>query len=193
LAVARDVNRHRVQSVGEESTRYCNYSKEKFGKELNIIEPIWFTDEEKEILHNESNHMSFQEMCALISSGTDFSVMKQVDYWMFANMACEYAYMMNTTQFGENNWNAQKGSLMLPLDTKTESIHTAFASDWCHFFNLRALGTTGAPRPSAKEVAWPLMNEFIDRQYITLDDIDTEKYYKIIEEFGNNIDEYIKK
>lgn len=193
LAVARDVNRHRVQSVGEESTRYCNYSKEKFGKELNIIEPIWFTDEEKEILHNESDHMSFQEMCALIGRGADFSAMKQVDYWMFANMACEYAYMMNTTQFGENNWNAQKGSLMLPLDTKTESIHTAFASDWCHFFNLRALGTTGAPRPSAKEVAWPLMNEFIDRQYITLDDIDTEKYYKIIEEFGNNIDEYIKK
>ena len=36
LAVARDVNRHRVQSIGEESTRYCNYSKEKFGKELNI-------------------------------------------------------------------------------------------------------------------------------------------------------------
>ena len=117
--------------------------------------------------------------------------MKQVDYWIFANLACEYAYMMNTTQFGENNWTAQKGSLMLPLDTKTESIHTAFVSDWCHFFNLRALGTTGAPRPSAKEVAWPLMIEFMSRGYISTSDINSTKYSQIIEKF-NNIEDYIK-
>ena len=191
LAVARDVNRHRVQSIGEESTRYCNYSKEKFGKELNVIEPIWFTNDEKKILHNESDHMSFKEMCELIARGTDFPTMKQVDYWMFANLACEYAYMMNTTQFGEKNWTAQKGSLMLPLDTKTESIHTAFVSDWCHFFNLRALGTTGSPRPSAKEVAWPLMIEFMSRGYISTSDINSTKYAQIIEKF-DNIEDYIK-
>ena len=191
LAVARDVNRHRVQSIGEESTRYCNYSKEKFGKELNVIEPIWFTNDEKKILHNESDHMSFIEMCELIARGTDFPVMKQVDYWMFANLACEYAYMMNTTQFGEKNWTAQKGSLMLPLDTKTESIHTALVSDWCHFFNLRALGTTGSPRPSAKEVAWPLMIEFMSRGYISTSDINSTKYAQIIEKY-DDIEDYIK-
>ena len=192
LAVARDVNRHRVQSVGEESTRYCNYSKEKFGKELNIIEPIWFTDDEKEIIHNEKEHMSFKDMCKLIARGTDFPAMEQVDYWLFANMACEYAYMMNTTQFGEKNWTAQKGSLILPLDTKTCSVHTAFVSDFCHFFNLRALGTTGAPRPSAKEIAWPLMMEFIDRDYIKPEDLDEKRYFEIFEKYGENIEDYIK-
>lgn len=191
LAVARDINRHRVQSIAEESTRYCNYSKEKFGKELNIIEPIWFTDDEKEIIHSEKDHMSFQEMCELISRGTDFPAMEQVDYWLFANMACEYAYMMNTTQFGEKNWTAQKGSLILPFDTKTCSVHTAFVSDWCHFFNLRALGTTGAPRPSAKEVAWPLMEEFLNRNWITLDMINENKYNQIKEKYPN-IEDYIK-
>ena len=192
LAVARDVNRHRVQSIGEESTRYCNYSKEKFGAELNIIEPIWFTDDEKEIIHSKQDHMSFKDMCELIARGTDFPAMEQVDYWMFANMACEYAYMMNTTKFGEKNWTAQKGSLILPLDTKTESVHTAFASDWCHFFNLRALGTTGAPRPSAKEVAWPLMIEFLVRYYIDEDQIDSQKYHEIKNKYPN-IEDYIKK
>lgn len=192
LAAARDVIRHRAQSPSEESTRYCNYSKEKFGNELNIIEPIWFTDDEKEIIHNEREHMSFQEMCALISKGTDFPAMEQVDYWLFANMACEYAYMMNTTQFGEKNWTAQKGSLMLPLDTKTTSNHTAFVSDWCHFFNLRALGTTGAPRPSVKEVAWPLMEEFLNKGWITLDMIESQKYIEIKSKF-QNIEDYIKK
>ena len=191
LAVARDVNRHRVQSIGEESTRYCNYSKEKFGKELNIIEPIWFTDTEKEIIHSKKDHLSFKDMCKLISRGTDFPAMEQVDYWLFANMACEYAYMMNTTQFGENNWTAQKGSLILPLDTKTCSVHTAFVSDWCHFFNLRALGTTGAPRPSAKEVAVPLMLEFIARKYINSNDINLERYNEIREKYPI-IEDYIK-
>ena len=191
LAVARDVNRHRVQSIGEESTRYCNYSREKFGTELNIIEPIWFTDDEKEIIHSKEDHMSFKDMCELIARGTDFPAMEQVDYWMFANMACEYAYIKNTTQFGEKNWTAQKGSLILPLDTKTESIHTAFASDWIHFFNLRALGTTGAPRPSAKEVAWPLMIEFLVRYYIDENQIDIEKYHEIKNKYPN-IEDYIK-
>ena len=192
LAVARDINRHRVQSIGEESTRYCNYSKEKFGAELNIIEPIWFTDDEKEIIHSNRDHMSFKDMCDMISKGTDYPAMEQVDYWLFANMACEYAYMMNTTQFGEKNWTAQKGSLILPLDTKTCSVHTAFASDWCHFFNLRALGTTGAPRPSAKEVAWPLMIEFLVRYYIDEDQIDIQKYNEIQNKYPK-IEDYIKK
>lgn len=192
LAVARDINRHRVQSIGEESTRYCNYSKEKFGAELNIIEPIWFTDDEKEIIHSKRDHMSFKDMCDMISKGTDYPAMEQVDYWLFANMACEYAYMMNTTQFGEKNWTAQKGSLILPLDTKTCSVHTAFASDWIHFFNLRALGTTGSPRPSAKEVAWPLMIEFLVRYYIDEDQIDIQKYNEIKNKYPN-IEDYIKK
>lgn len=191
LAIARDVNRHRVQSIGEESTRYCNYSKEKYGKELNIIEPIWFTDDEKEIIHSESDHMSFQEMCELISKGIDFPAMEQVDYWLFANMACEYAYMMNTTQFGEKNWTAQKGSLILPLDTKTESVHTAFASDWKQFCDLRALGLTGAPRPSAKEVAWPLMEYFLKSNIIKLDEKSKNKYNEIKNKFPN-INDYIK-
>ena len=191
LAVARDINRHRVQSVGEESTRYCNYSKEKYGKELNIIEPVWFTNDEKEIIHNKQDHMSFKDMCELVARGTDYPAMEQVDYWIFANMACEYAYMMNTNKFGKKNWTAQKASLMLPLDTKTTSVHTAFASDWCHFFNLRALGTTGAPRPSAKEVAWPLMIEFLVRYYIDENQIDIEKYHEIKNKYPN-IEDYIK-
>ena len=115
LAVARDINRHRVQSIGEESTRYCNYSKEKFGQELNIIEPIWFTDEEKNYINDKKHLSSIRELCKWIAKGDDEGFFEQADYWLFANLACEYAYMKNTTAFGEKNWTAQKGSLILPL------------------------------------------------------------------------------
>lgn len=187
LAVARDVNRHRVQSIGEESTRYCNYSKEKFGGELNYIEPVFLTDDEKKIFNNPNRNLLLQTMCGQISDGTYHSSFEAIDYFMFALGACELAYV-NLIKLG---WKPQHASLVLPLDTKTCSVHTAFASDFCHFFNLRALGTTGAPRPSAKEVVWPLMEEFLSKGWINLDMIDSEKYKEIKNKYSN-IEDYIK-
>ena len=45
--------RHRVFSFAQESTRWCNYLKEKFGSELSIITPCWLKDEDKsEFIHD---------------------------------------------------------------------------------------------------------------------------------------------
>lgn len=189
LAVARDINRHRVQSIGEESTRYCNYSKDKFGNKLNIIEPVFFSDLAKKRINSE-NQWSLKTMCRLIAQGRE-NEMDDIDMWRFVNLACEFGYKYNVDVF---KWTPQKASLMLPLDTKTESIHTAFASDWIHFFNLRALGTTGAPRPSAKEVAWPLMIKFIEKGFIDINNpkFNLNKFNEISNKFNNNIEEYIK-
>lgn len=38
-AIANEIVRHRMASYAQESTRYCNYSKDKFGNELTFIEP----------------------------------------------------------------------------------------------------------------------------------------------------------
>ena len=46
--VSHEIVRHRIASYSQESTRYCNYSKEKFGKELTVIKPIfWEMDSEE--------------------------------------------------------------------------------------------------------------------------------------------------
>ena len=39
----------RVFSFAQESTRYCNYSKDKFGKELTFIKPSWWKEEDNEV------------------------------------------------------------------------------------------------------------------------------------------------
>ena len=39
--VSHEFVRHRVMSFAQESTRYCNYSKDKFGNELTFIQPCW--------------------------------------------------------------------------------------------------------------------------------------------------------
>lgn len=42
-AFSHELVRHRLLSFSQESQRYCNYSKEKFGKEITFIEPINIT------------------------------------------------------------------------------------------------------------------------------------------------------
>ncbi len=40
--VSHELVRHRVGSYSQESTRYCNYSKGKYGSEITVIEPFFF-------------------------------------------------------------------------------------------------------------------------------------------------------
>lgn len=47
IGVYKDLTRHRFGSFSIESTRYCNYGKDKFENELKFIQPIYFDDAEK--------------------------------------------------------------------------------------------------------------------------------------------------
>lgn len=43
--VSHEIVRHRIASYSQESTRYCNYSKEKFGNELTFIKPCFWKED----------------------------------------------------------------------------------------------------------------------------------------------------
>ena len=46
--VSHEIVRHRLASYTQESTRYCNYTKGKFGSEITVIEPcFWSQDDER--------------------------------------------------------------------------------------------------------------------------------------------------
>lgn len=44
ISISREFNRHRANSMAEQSTRYCNYSKDKFDNEITFIKPYWYDD-----------------------------------------------------------------------------------------------------------------------------------------------------
>lgn len=46
--VTHEIVRHRIASYSQESTRYCNYANDKFGKELTVIKPIFWEENSKE-------------------------------------------------------------------------------------------------------------------------------------------------
>lgn len=126
--VSHEAVRHKVMSFAQESTRYCNYLKEKFNSSVTFIQPSWIKPEDQE---------EFEE-----------------DVKLFEDL---YFKWIN------KGYVAQEARYFLPTGVKTELIITAFADDWQHFFDLRALGTTGAPHPDMKEVAVPLYEEFIKK------------------------------
>ena len=129
--VMREFFRHRVFSMAQESTRYCNYLRDKFSNSITVIYPSWLKEEEE---------LEFEE---------DMRVIEEL-YFKWLN----------------KGWTAQQARVFLPLGVKAEAVMTGFTSDFKHFFDLRAIGTTGAPHPQAKELAEPLMKEFIARKYI---------------------------
>ncbi|MCI9425781.1 MAG: FAD-dependent thymidylate synthase [Flavonifractor sp.] len=43
--VSHEIVRHRIASYSQESTRYCNYAQEKFGRELTFIRPCFWQEE----------------------------------------------------------------------------------------------------------------------------------------------------
>lgn len=134
--VSHEFVRHRVFSFAQESTRYCNYTKGKFGGELTFIEPCW--------LYNDNKSIAYSDFISTIK-------------------LIEYSYF---NLIKESNWKPQQAATILPNALKTELVMTGFVKDWQHFFNLRALGKTGAPHPQAKELALPLYNDFVKLGYI---------------------------
>lgn len=43
--ISHEIVRHRLGSYSQESTRYCNYSKDKFGSEITVIKPLFWEEE----------------------------------------------------------------------------------------------------------------------------------------------------
>ena len=61
IGVYKDLTRHRIASFSIESTRYCNYGKDKFDNELKFIEPVFYTDTWKD-RNYEGSAMSKEEL-----------------------------------------------------------------------------------------------------------------------------------
>lgn len=155
IGVTREFNRHRVNSIAEESTRYCNYNKRNDGQ-IKIGLPAWLLGEEH-LPYIESHQFdSLVSYCDDICTEDDKN-WSNIDYYLFALTTAEYCYNMLI----KKGWTPQKAREVLPLATKTQLIHTAFVDDWVHFFNLRADGVSGPAHPNAKLLAAPLKELFI--------------------------------
>lgn len=160
IGVAREFFRHRAFSMAQESTRYCNYSKDKFNNELTFIIPPWLNLPEGQYIYWDNDWCDMNKMRIQIGENNHDDI--NTFLWSLNNAQNDYNSLIN------KDWKPQQARCVLPLNLKSEAIMTGFASDWKHFFKLRTsfIAATGAPHPQAAELANPLYLEFIDRKYI---------------------------
>ena len=129
--VTHEIVRHRIASYSQESTRYCNYGKEKFGSQITCIDLA----------------TGFQYD---LDSETD---RKKYDVWRRAMENAEASYF----QMIELGATPQEARSVLPNSLKTELVVTMNLREWRLFFRLRA---DAAAHPQCREVARMLLERF---------------------------------
>lgn len=155
--VSHEFVRHRVFSFAQESTRYCNYSKDKFGNELTFIIPSWCSNKDEITVTPNFCDIEWDDELRV-----DFGP-KQGQLYV-ALIQAEYNYF----KLLELGWTPQQARQVLPNALKTELVMTGFISDWQHLFRLRTsfIAETGKPHPDMANLCDPLYKEFIKRNLI---------------------------
>lgn len=136
LHVYKDLTRHRKMSFAIESTRYCNYSKSKFGKELTFIRPIWCDSIENDEL-------------------------LETDIEFYSSLAAIEKCYMNLI---ENGWKPQCAAEILPQCIKADVVITGFEHDWEWMFKVRADGITGKPHPEVERIMIPIARDLREKR-----------------------------
>lgn len=115
--VSHEIVRHRLASYSQESTRYANYAKEKFGSELTLIRPPFVLWEDVEDFQN----------------GNLSQIESQALAWLEISEKIEkcYIFMINEGLL------AQFSRSVLHNSLKTEIYVTANVREWRHIFKLR--------------------------------------------------------
>lgn len=155
MGVAREFCRHRLFSFAQESTRYCNYSKAKFGKELNCIIPCWY----KNMFEGNSYNI---ELCHTYDLTISEGLSRTEAAWIQAMCEAESTYFGLLTE-GEP---AQQARNVLPLALKTELIMTGTVEQWIEFLKLRCANDA---HPQARELAIELRDRLLLDDYIDID------------------------
>ena len=153
--VSHEFVRHRVFSFAQESTRYCNYSKDKFNNEITYIIPCWMNLEEGS--YNNGKYYNTIAIPYLVKGTTE-------EIFLLKLVGDELDYF----DLLEKGWTPQQARQVLPNALKTELVMTGFISDWQNFFSLRTsiIAETGKPHPDASFLADSLYREFKNRHFI---------------------------
>ena len=142
IGCTREMNRHHDNFyICEQSTRYCNFSKNKFGNEISFNKPYWWNDNPTQNYINLSQEEYEQEL------------------WKQSMQQAERMYMKAL----DNDIPIDDARGILPLDTHTRAIYTATISEWYHFIDLRFKGTTGKPHGDIYIIAEKI-NNIINKQ-----------------------------
>lgn len=162
ISTSRELNRTSPNNICEQSTRYCNFTQEKFNGEVKLCQPHWLNllgngvnrcfinyDGDNNILVYDENKKPY-----VVIRNTNNNTLIVYDNKYAPNVfdyldasiygANKYEMLIN------NNMAPQDARGVLPLDTNTRVAYTYRIEEWAHILDLRYYGKTGKPHPNAK-------------------------------------------
>lgn len=166
--------RHRHFSFIQESTRYCNYSKDKFGDRIEYIIPTWTNLPEIELKDSiDVRKFTWGDVDKEIEEAgiCEPKISKKERVFLHSLKRSEDSYMRLIAE----GCKPQEARQVLPNALKTEIIMTGFESDWEGFFKLR---DDSHAHPDAYKLAHPLHDEFIKLGYARSRDTQNDPEYK---------------
>lgn len=140
--VTHEIVRHRLASYSQESTRYCNYSKDKFQNQISVIG---------------------------LATGFQYDLddpadRKKYEIWTRAMESAEKFYF----EMLAAGASPQEARSILPNSLKTEIVMTMDLREWRHFLKLRH--AAGA-HPQIREISGQILKIFQERLPIFFQDI----------------------
>lgn len=147
--VSHELVRHRLAAFTQESTRYCNYSKDGFGNEITVIQPCFLTD------------MTQLDDEYPIASKGYFA--KDLHWYSEMSMA-ENAYFAMLDAGAK----PEEARSVLPNSLKTEIVCTANLREIRHILKLRC---NKRAHPQIRELMVPLLQELYSKVPVIFDDL----------------------
>lgn len=140
--ILAELTRHRLASYAVQSSRYCNYSLDKFNNELNFINPTMHFKDAPEALE----------------------LTETARVWKDAMEQSETAYM-KLIELGEA---PQMARSVLPMSLSTEMVITANLREWRNILKLRA---DKAAHPQMREIMVNILHSFISNYPVFFEDL----------------------
>lgn len=158
----------RVFSFLQESTRYCNYAKDKFGNEITFIIPRWIHDIQEDIASTIDSITGFKRDYIRDAKGDVLihnlsTEDRTVAEYMDTLEKIERCYLDMLTLDDGTKLVPQQARQILPNALKTELIMTGTINQWQDFFRLRCAPNA---HPDARYLAEKLKDLFTINGYL---------------------------
>lgn len=141
-----------------ESTRYCNYAKDKFSNEVTFIKPCWLNVPEGQYNHCimvSKNSPDIRIECVGSDEiGKYYNIEEDEGLFLNGLIQSELTYL---DLINNKKWTPQQARSVLPLGIKSELISCGFEDSWSNFFYRR---DTKDAHPMAQEIAKPMHEKF---------------------------------
>ena len=159
--VSHELVRHRLASFAQESTRYCDYSRDKFDRHVSFIIPNWIEDLDKDVtIPTKDSVIEFVENTIHLIDSSNLPALTWLN--TMADIERNYFSLLS------NGWQPQQARSILPNSLKTEINVKSNLRHWRLMFKLR---TPMSAHPQMRELMVPLLKEFKEKMPLLFGDL----------------------